>query len=145
MASISENDLAWYYGIEKLKHGIISEINCAFLAKVIKYSSKKHIADIKPLVRMSNGQESAQFLDIPVSENCYLIDELIDKIRSAMRKQGVVLPTRHFMRAGAIVVCVVLDRDSDNFDGSASTYMPNSSRLHNSNDSIIVSVLGDDI
>lgn len=142
---MSENNRAWYYGIEKLKHGIISEINCAFLAKVIKYSKKEHVADIKPLARMSDGQESAQFLDIPVSDNCYLIDELIDKIRSAMDKQGVVLPRKHFMRAGALVVCIVLDRDSDNFNGSTSTYMPNSSRLHNANDSVIVSVLGDDI
>lgn len=142
MSSRSETSHAWYNGIQKLKHGIISEINCAFLAKVIKYDTDKHIADIKPLARTSDGQDSAQYLDIPVADSCYLMDELLDKLQG----KGVISGSdEHFMRKGAIVVCIVLDRDSDNWEGENDTFMPNSSRMHNANDAIVISVLGDDI
>lgn len=52
------------------------------------------------------------------------------------------LPKRHLMRAGVPVVCAVLDRDNDNWDGSTDTYTPNSGRMHDANDSVVIGVLG---
>ena len=50
------------------------------------------------------------------------------------------------MRAGIPVVAVVLDRDNDNWEGgrAVNNYIPNSSRLHDANDAIIIGVLGGD-
>lgn len=50
------------------------------------------------------------------------------------------------MRAGVPVVAVVLDRDNDNWKGgrAVNNYIPNSSRLHDANDAIIIGVLGGD-
>ena len=56
------------------------------------------------------------------------------------------LPTKRLMRAGVPVVAVVLDRDNDNWKGgrAVNNYIPNSSRLHDANDAIIIGVLGGD-
>lgn len=139
---------SWYRGIERLKHGIMSEIRCAQIAKVIRYDAKKHVADIQPLANMSDGQPSAQYLDVPVSANCYEVDELVDHARPGegwLAAHGVTLPKKHLMRTGAIVLTMILDRDNDNWDGSGQNYMPNTSRLHDENDAIVIGVLGDDI
>ncbi|MCZ3989805.1 hypothetical protein L2210_01815 [Lactobacillus crispatus] len=49
------------------------------------------------------------------------------------------------MRVGAVVIAVTMDRDIDNWDGTGNTFTPNTSRMHDANDSIIVSVYkGDD-
>ena len=44
------------------------------------------------------------------------------------------------------VVCVVLDRDNDNWKGGreANTYDPETLRTHDINDSIVIGVLGGD-
>lgn len=127
-----------YQAIQKIVHGIMTNIECAQIAKVIKYNAKKHIADIQPLANTSDGQSSAQYLDVPVTANCYLFDEFFEK-------SGSKLPKKKLMRKGAIVVTVILDRDNDNWDGSGSTYMPFTSRLHDANDAVVVGVLGGDI
>lgn len=50
------------------------------------------------------------------------------------------------MRKGVPVVVAVLDRDLDNWGGgrSVNTFTPNTSRLHDGNDSIVIAVLGGD-
>lgn len=139
---------AWYKGIERLKHGIMSEIRCAQIAKVIKYDAKKHIADIQPLANMSDGQPSAQYLDIPVAANCYVIDDVVSHIKSDkawLSKHDITLPKKKLMGEGTIVIAVILDRDNDNWDGSGTTYSPETSRLHDANDAIIIGVLGGNI
>lgn len=139
---------ALYNGITRLKHGIMSEIRCAQIAKVIKYDKKKHLADIQPLANTSDGQKSAQYLDVPVSANCFIVDEVMDHFKpgeSWLNEHGITLPKKHLMRKGAIVVTVILDRDNDNWDGSGQAYLPNTSRLHDANDAVVIGVLGDDI
>ncbi|MBP2057903.1 hypothetical protein J2Z60_001078 [Lactobacillus colini] len=152
MASQHEIQSGWYKGIEKLLHGIYAGIKVAYLATVVKYNPKKHVADILPLVIGSDGQKSAQFLDIPVAKSCYYLDEWFDKVSGEFAKidakTGSNLskkippesPKKPIMHKGAVVVVVVLDRDSDNWDG-AKPFKLNSSRLHDSNDSIIVGVM----
>lgn len=144
----------WYKAICKLKWGFLSKFNTAFIAKVIAYDKKKHIADILPLAESSSGEVSAQYLDIPVSESCYMIDELIERLKPELTKidkkcgSDIVkkLPKKRLIRPGVPVVAVVLDRDNDNWEGgrAVNTYMPNSSRLHDANDAIIIGVLGGD-
>lgn len=136
---------AMYRGMENLKHAIKAEIECAQIAKVIKYNAKKHVADIQPLAKTSDGQASAQYLDVPVAANCYLFDEFVDKSKTALEKGGFKLPKKKLMRKGAVVVTVVLDRDNNNWKGAGSTYLPDSGRLHDANDAVIVGVLGGDI
>jgi mRNA-degrading endonuclease HigB of HigAB toxin-antitoxin module len=140
--SQNEQRKAWFNGFAKLKWGILSEIRCAFIAKVVKYNNKKHVADIQPLANFSDGTESAQFLDVPVAENCYIIDDIFDRLKPNLNHY----PKQHFMRTGVPVVAVVLDRDNDNWKGGReiNTYTPNSSRLHNANDAIVIAVLGGD-
>lgn len=141
--SQNEQRKAWFNGFTKLKWGILSEIRCAFIAKVVKYNSKKHVADIQPLANFSDGTESAQFLDVPVAESCYIIDDILDRLKPNFANH---YPKQHFMRTGVPVVAVVLDRDNDNWKGGreVNTYTPNSSRLHNANDAIVIAVLGGD-
>lgn len=141
----NEVTIAVNEGIKRLVHGIMTNIECAQIAKVIKYDAKKHLADIQPLANTSDGQPSAQYLDIPVAANCYLLDEFIDKSKSAFEKGDFKLPKKKLMRKGAIVVTVILDRDNDNWDGKANTYMPFTSRLHDANDAIVIGILGGDI
>lgn len=157
MAS-SQNQLqkAAGLGVEMFKHGIFSEFKSAYLAKVISYDNKKHIADVQPLVNLSSGQESAQYLDIPVAESCYILDEVLDRLQSEFSKVDSMkhstsnlvgkYPKQHFMREGVPVVVAVLDRDIDNWKGgnNTDTFDPNSSRLHDGNDSIVIAVLGGD-
>lgn len=129
--------------IRNLKHAIMAEIECAQIAKVVKYDKKKHVADIQPLADTSDGQASAQYLDVPVADNCYLFDEFIENSKSVLQSGGFKLPKKQLMRKGAIVITVILDRDNDNWSGSK-TYMPNTSRLHDANDAVIVAVVGGD-
>lgn len=154
MVSQTEKKTALYKAMKKLKHGIFSELDVAYLAKVIKYNPKKHTADILPLANLSDGQKSAQYLDVPVSRNCYIIDELLEKFKhdfEAVDTNSVIkdhtetkfmnkYPTKKFFREGIIVVAVALDRDLDNFDGE-NTFSPSGIRMHDGNDSIIIGVL----
>lgn len=144
----------WYKAVRKLKWGFLSKFNTAFIAEVVDYDKKKHIATVLPLAESSSGEVSAQYLDVPVSENCYMIDEIIKRLKPELTKidkkcgSNIVkkLPKKQLMRKGVPVVAVVLDRDNDNWAGgrATNTYMPNSSRLHDANDAIIIGVLGGD-
>lgn len=120
MKSAEARNSAWYQAFSKYRDNIFKSIECNFLAKVVKYDSKKHIADVQPLINMSDGTSSAQYLDVPVARTCYENEKA--------------------MRVGAVVVVAVLDRDSDNWDGTSATYTPASSRTHSANDSVITSV-----
>lgn len=146
----------WYKAVRKLKWGFLSKFNTAFIAKVVNYDEKKHVASILPLAESSSGEVSAQYLDVPVSENCYMIDEILERLKPELEKLDShvnfnlnltgKLPKKRLMRKGVPVVAVVLDRDNDNWKGgrATNTYMPNSSRLHDANDAIIIGVLGGD-
>ena len=138
-SSQAEIKKAWYHGFHKFEHGIYAGIKSFYIAKVVSYDRKKHRADVLPLANWSDGTKSAQYLDIPVVESCYMFDEMIDALQ--LSKLGK-LPTQHLMRAGVPVVCAVLDRDNDNWNGSTDTYTPNSGRMHDANDSVVIGVLG---
>lgn len=154
--SQNEERKQWYKAMHKFQWGIIAGIQCAFPAKVIKYHKSTHTADIQPLANSSSGEVSAQYLDIPVSENCYIQDEILERLKPELEKLDShvnfnlnltgKLPKKRLMRKGVPVVAVVLDRDNDNWKGgrATNTYMPNSSRLHDANDAIIIGVLGGD-
>lgn len=137
-SSQAELKKAWYHGMHKFEHGIYAGIKSFYIAKVVKYDKSKHIADVLPLANWSDGTKSAQYLDVPVIESCYLFDEMADALRAGK------LPKKHFMRAGVPVVCAVLDRDNDAWKGgrSVETFTPASGRIHDANDSVIIGVLG---
>lgn len=157
-SSQAELKKAWYNGFHKFEHGIYAGIKSFYIAKVVNYDKSKHLADVLPLANWSDGTKSAQYLDIPVTENCYLIDEMVDALRPEFEKVdgnssapdhtrtnlAGKLPSNHFMRKGVPVVCAVLDRDNDNWGGgrSVETYTPNSGRTHDANDSIVIGILG---
>lgn len=158
--SKNESLRGWFDAFSKITHNMNVSIRVAYLAKVIKYDKDKHTADILPLANFSNGDISAQYLDVPVAEQCYIIDELIDRYKPELQKLDTnsrlpehketklveKLPKKKFMRKGVPVVVVVLDRDNDNWAGgrTANNYTPNTARMHDANDSIIVGVLGGD-
>ena len=152
--SQNEERKAWYHAFRNFKWNIVAGMKMAFPAKVISYDKKHHTADIQPLVMNSDGEVSAQYLDVPVVESCYIIDEIIERYKPELKtldqaaKTNLVdkLPKKKFMRVGVPVICVVLDRDNDNWEGGrkANIFMPNSSRVHDANDAIIVGVLGGD-
>lgn len=155
MASKNEELTAIYKGMRKLTWGLRSSVQVAFIAKVVKYDKKTHRADLQPLANSSDGEVSAQYLDVPVAENCYILDEVLDRLKPEFKKidssdvsSGIVNKYSHkpFMRVGVPVVAVVLDRDNDNWEGEnkVNTYTPNSSRMHDYNDAVVIAVLGGD-
>lgn len=136
------------------------ENSSAFIAKIVRYDSKKHLADVQPLANLIDGQKASQLLEIPVAENCYIIDEILERLKpdftaadtnsriSAHDNSNFVshYPKHKLLRAGVPVVCVTLDRDNDNWKGGreANTYDPETLRTHDINDSIVIGVLGGD-
>lgn len=150
--------------VRHFKHAIFAESSNFFIAKVVKYDKVNHLADVQPLAKLSTGQTSAQYLELPVTESCYLLDEMVDALKSEFAKADQdhtipahpgapahihtnfvgKLPKKHFMRAGVPVVCAVLDRDNDNWKGgrSVEAFEPNSSRMHDANDAVVIGVLG---
>lgn len=152
----SRNELNTY-AIRAIKH--LNDRNrmnyaSAWIGKIVKYDSKKHLADVQPLANLLDGQKSAQVLEIPVSENCYIIDEILERLKPDFTATDTNLhsnfvshyPKHKLLRAGVPVVCVVLDRDNDNWKGGreANTYDPETLRTHDINDSIVIGVLGGD-
>lgn len=160
MGSQAEEQSAWYNGFMRLVHGITIGINCFYIAEVVKYKKATHTADLKPLANLSDGQESAQVLDVPVTEQCYILDEIIDRYKPELEKLDAnsklpdhketqlvkKLPKHKYMRKGVPVVVAVLDRDNDNWAGgrTPNAYNPNTGRIHDANDSIVIGVLGGD-
>lgn len=136
------------------------ENSSAFIAKIVKYDPKKHLADVQPLANLIDGQKASQLLEIPVAENCYIIDEILERLKPdftatdtnsripAHDNSNFVshYPKHKLLRAGVPVVCVTLDRDNDNWKGGreANTYDPETLRTHDINDSIVIGVLGGD-
>lgn len=138
----------------------------AFIAKIVKYDSKKHLADVQPLANLLDGQKASQLLEIPVAENCYIIDEILERLKPDFTAtdtnsripahDGVPAhdnsnfvshyPKHKLLRAGVPVVCVTLDRDNDNWKGGreVNCYDPETLRTHDINDSIVIGVLGGD-
>ena len=152
--SQNEERKAAINAMRKFQWGILAGMDNAFIAKVIDYNEGEHTADILPLANSSDGETSAQYLDIPVAESCYMIDEIIERLKPEYEKVDAKtgsnlvdkLPKKKLMRKGVPVVAVVLDRDNYNWEGgrAVNTYTPNSSRVHDANDAIIVGVLGGD-
>ncbi len=152
--SQNEERKAAMNAMRKFQWGILAGMDNALIAKVIDYNEGEHTADILPLANSSGGETSAQYLDIPVAESCYMIDEIIERLKPEYEKVDAKtgsnlvdkLPKKKLMRKGVPVVAVVLDRDNDNWEGgrAVNTYTPNSSRVHDANDAIIVGVLGGD-
>ncbi|MDB6263641.1 hypothetical protein [Lactobacillus amylovorus] len=144
--------------VRHFKHAIFAESSNFFIAKVVKYDKVNHLADVQPLAKLSTGQTVAQYLELPVVESCYLLDEMVDALKPEFAKADQnhtipahihtnfvgKMPKRHFMRAGVPVVCAVLDRDNDNWGGgrSVEAFEPNSSRMHDANDAVVIGVLG---
>lgn len=136
------------------------ENSSAFIGKIVKYDSKKHLANVQPLANLIDGQKASQLLEIPVAENCYIIDEILERLKpdftatdtnSRIPEHGNSnfvshYPKHKLLRAGVPVVCVTLDRDNDNWKGGreANTYDPETLRTHDINDSIVIGVLGGD-
>lgn len=152
----SRNELNTY-AIRAIKH--LNDRNrmnyaSAWIGKIVKYDSKKHLADVQPLANLLDGQKSAQVLEIPVSENCYIIDEILERLKPDFTATDTNshsnfvkhYPKHRLLRTGVPVICVVLDRDNDNWKGGreANTYDPETLRTHDINDSIVIGVLGGD-
>lgn len=152
--SQNEERKAAINAMRKFQWGILTGMDNAFIAKVIDYNEGEHTADILPLANSSDGETSAQYLDIPVAESCYMIDEIIERLKPEYKRidaetgSNLVdkLPKKKLMRKGVPVIAVVLDRDNDNWEGgrAVNTYTPNSSRVHDANDAIVIGVLGGD-
>lgn len=148
MAKQKDKQDAWYNAMQKLVHAITTDIDCAYLARVVSYDSKTHTADIQPLAATSDGAERAQYLDVPVASTVYAPDELLAALKSEFKiidkKTGSGLVSAlpgPSMTTGAVVVVVCLDQDSDNYSADGDVYSLASSRQHSANDSIIVGVM----
>ena len=84
--SQNEERKAAMNAMRKFQWGIISGMENALIAKVIDYNTKDHTADILPLANSSDGETSAQYLDIPVTENCYMLDEMIERLKPEFKR-----------------------------------------------------------
>ena len=79
--SQNEERKAAMNAMRKFQWGILAGMDNALIAKVIDYNEGEHTADILPLANSSGGETSAQYLDIPVAESCYMIDEIIERLK----------------------------------------------------------------
>lgn len=136
--------------------GVKASISVAYIATVVKYDKKHHTADILPLHNLSDGQTSAQVPGVPVSRNCYYMDEWWDRVRDYfeildeskhktkfLKQMTPKKPRKPQMHKGATVIVVVLDRDYQNWNPEASTtFTPETSRLHDISDSVIIGTVG---
>lgn len=141
--------------MEKIIHHILLEANVAELAKVVKYDKKKHIADLLPLTNLPNGEPSAQLLDVPVVKSCYQLDELIEKIKPDFKdvdkfetEKGKKIGSsfvkklpKKVMKKNAVVIVLFLNRDMDKWRGGTTTFTPETNRLHDINDGIVIGVV----
>ena len=156
----------WYKTFKNMRARTLADISCAYIAKIIKYDKKRHVADVQPLANLLDGQKHAQLLEVPVAENCYIIDEMLDRLKPDFAAtdtnskipahDGVPAhdsssfvdhyPKQHLLRPGVPVVAVILDHDNDNWKGgrAVNNYDPETTRAHDINDSIIIGVLGGD-
>lgn len=138
----------------QLIHFIENDISVAKICKVIKYDKNKHIADVLPLANGSDGQVSAQLLEVPVAKSCYEVDELVEKLKpefkavdSFQTEKGAKIGSKlvkalpkKVMKKGAVVIVVMLDNDNDNWTGKNS-FTPETGRQHDINDGIVVGVI----
>ncbi|QHJ77109.1 MAG: hypothetical protein [Bacteriophage sp.] len=142
--------------LKQILNHIYNRISVGQLGRVIKYDKKKHTATVLPLAKASNGEESAQLLDVPVAKSCYQVDELVKKLKPEFKKidkyqnsKGGKINTnlvtklpKPVLKKGAVVVMVFLDNDTDNWKlGTAKTFLPETNRRHDINDAIVVGVL----
>lgn len=116
----------WLKAMASLVYGLKSGISCAYLARVTRFDKKHRVADVQPLANAAEGGPSAQVLDVPVVSNLCALDSLLGD---------------PLIAKGACVVCVVLDRDSGNWNGDATEYDVDSNQTHSMNDSIVVGVI----
>lgn len=155
MASQDQSQNSGYIAMQNIIHAIRNSIYVAEICKVVKYDKKKHTADVLPLANSSNGENSPQLLDVPVSKNCYQVDELIAAIKDDFNKIDIFqtekgkkigsslikhIPKK-VMKKGAIVIALIVDNDTDNWTGSNATFTPETNRMHDINDAIIVGVI----
>jgi hypothetical protein len=140
---------SWYESFQKIIYGIVASIDCSYLAVVTRYDDEKHVADILPLMNTSYGESSAQFLEVPMLENCYRFDDWLKKVKPDFEaidakidtKLAKSAPKKPKMKKGAVVLVVCLDGNTDNWDGTGVTFTPETNRRHDANDSIIVGVI----
>lgn len=125
----------WYSAFKNFKNAMNFATDCAYQATVVAYDKSNHTADIQPLANYSDGSNKAQVLDVPVDKNCYAFDEWLESNKSSLGLKSVPQPMMH---KGAVVTVIVLDNDSDEWDGTGSTYTPQTNRQHDVNDSRIV-------
>ena len=81
MRSANQKNKNWYEALLKLLNNIYTNIDVGFPARVISYDKKRHVADIQPLFNFSDGTKKAQLLDVPVAENCYIVDEILERLK----------------------------------------------------------------
>lgn len=146
---------AWYTAFKNFVNSINYDIDCAFPVKVVKYNKSQHLADIQPLNNFSDGSNKAQLLDVPVNACCYEFDEWLASVKADFAKvdayaddKGIPIASsfvskipKPLMNVGATVVAVVLDHDTDDWDGTAKPYTPATKRQHDINDSVIMGVI----
>lgn len=149
MASQVDNQEGLNDFLKQIINHIFNRISVAQLGRVIKYDKKKHTVTVLPLAKSSDGEESAQLMDVPVARSCYQMDELIKKLKPEFKKidnkantnLGDKMP-KASLKKGAVVVMVFMDNDTDNWTfGSSKTFLPETNRRHDVNDAIVVGVL----
>lgn len=155
MASQDQEQNSSYLALRNIIHAIKNSIYVAELCKVVKYDKKKHIADVLPLANSSDGEPSPQLLEVPVAKSCYEVDELTTALKDEFKKidkfqtekgrkigTGLVkkLPKK-VMKKGAVVIVLIVDNDTDNWTGKNASFTPETNRLHDINDAIIVGVI----
>lgn len=156
MASQIDNQEGLSDFAKQFLNHVYNRISVAQLGKVIKYNKKKHLVTVLPLAKSSDGEESAQLMDVPVARSCYQMDEFIKKLKPEFKKidkyensKGGKINTnlvkkmpKPVLKKGAVVVMVFMDNDTDNWTfGSSKTFLPETNRRHDVNDAIVVGVL----
>ncbi|MFL2133001.1 hypothetical protein [Desemzia sp. FAM 23990] len=106
---------------KEFKKGVLLEVNTGFPAKVIWLSDDRSTASVQPLFlrKLKSGEKSKQtpIYRIPVVKHC-----------------------RPDIGIDGLVICLAMQRSIDNMDG-VKLIDPDSTRLFNDNDSVVIGVI----
>ncbi|MEJ6401041.1 hypothetical protein [Nicoliella lavandulae] len=125
---------------DQLPKYISSQIHCMELARVKKYDTSTHKCELVPLALQSDDDKRANLLEVEVPYDIWHRDEVLETLVKDYDSRTHSKLKWEKLKKGSVVLVGFMDRDTDNFTGSATNYKIKPERMHSLNDSIVLGV-----
>lgn len=111
-------------------------------ARIVKYDSKNHTADVQPLIKDNSGDNPGIIQNVRVTKSVYMIDEIWDHMSNYI-SGAKITPPKKLIKVGAEVSVVFCDYSIDNYTPGNGKIVARGAddRQHNVNDGIIVALM----